>query len=132
MASHSKKLIVNILTGLIVGFFWEGYGAIYLWDLANPKILMFGLAMIGWSILGAIILFILRKIEIWFPENTVFIKPLVGPLALVIAKVTNEIGIISFKPSVPLIFGVPPYMMIGMTILVYFLDDLIHRPKKPL
>lgn len=120
-----KCILFSALAGLFVGFFWEGYGAIYLWDLANPKVIMFVIAMIAWPVLGLIMGFVLKRIEACCHKSKVYFKPLVGPLALVIAKITSVIGIISFRPSEPLIFGVPSYMMIGMVILVYLLDDIL-------
>lgn len=120
-----REVFFSALTGLLVGFFWEGYGCIYLWDLANPKFVVFGLAMIAWSIIGFVMAVILRWIRRVSPRCIIFYKPLAGPLALVVAKITGEVGLISYPSTNPLIFGVPLYMMTGWLILVYLLDDLL-------
>ncbi len=129
MILQLRVALFSAFIGLFVGFFWEGYGAFYLWTLAFPK-LIFGLAMIAWSMIGVAMALILRCIETISPRCKIFLKPLVGPLALIIAKMTNVVGIISFPSTKPLIFGVPLYMMIGLLVLVYLLDDLLSLLRK--
>jgi hypothetical protein len=130
MILQLRVALFSAFIGLFVGFFWEGYGAFYLWTLASPKFIIFGLAMIAWSIIGIAMATVLRWIETISPCCKIFFKPLIGPLALVIAKITNVVGIISFPSTKPLIFGVPLYMMIGLLLLVYLLDDLLHFLRK--
>lgn len=129
MTLKLREALFSAFIGLLVGFFWEGYGCIYLWDLATPKFIVFGLAMIAWSMIGLVMAVILRRIERISPRCKVFSKPLVGPLALVVARITNEVGLISYPSTEPLIFGVPLYMMTGWLVLVYLLDDLLRLVK---
>ena len=119
--------LLSALVGFLVGFAWEGFGAAYLWVLSDPRLLIFGLAMIAWAILGLIMATILRITEVNAPRYKVFAKPLTGPLALVVAMITSKAGLISY-PSVKLsLFGVPWYMMIGWLVLAYLLDLIIIR-----
>jgi len=127
MILNRKAAFSSAIIGFLVGFIWEGLGSMYLWVLATPQFLIFGLAMIAWPILGLIFAAILRIIDVKAPGYKAFLKPLTGPIALIVARMTNKIGLISYPPEAISIFGVPLYMMTGMLVLVYLLDFIVIR-----
>jgi hypothetical protein len=103
----------------------------FLWTLASPQALVYGLALVAWFFLGIAMAAYLRFIERFLPRAKTGLKPLVGPAALIAAGLTREVGLISY-PNVGLsICGVPLYMMTGWLILVYVMDWLACHREKP-
>lgn len=129
MILNQRAALFSAFLGFLVGFVWEGFGAVYLWVLVAPQLLIFGLAMIVWAILGLVMATILRKIEVIAPKYKVFLKPLAGPSALITAKIMNEVGVISYRFIGPSFIGVPLYMMTGWLVLIYLLDLLDWHRK---
>jgi hypothetical protein len=120
LASHLR----SALLGLLVGFVWESFGAVYLWTLASPQVLVFGLAMILWPILGLVMAALLRVFDAFARKYKILVKPLVGTAALFFSGTFRLMGMISFRGPGPYVLGVPLYMMTGSLALVYLLDLL--------
>ncbi|MFQ6039470.1 MAG: hypothetical protein ACE5PV_01335 [Candidatus Poribacteria bacterium] len=130
MILNRRAALFSALIGFLVGFVWEGFGAVYLWVLSAPQLLIFGLAMIVWPILGLIMATVLRIIEAIAPKYKVFLKPLAGPSALITARIMNSVGVIaSYRFTGPGFIGAPLYMMTGWLVLIYLLDFLSWRRK---
>lgn len=125
-----KAVFWSALLGLLVGFVWESFGAVFLWTLVSPQILAFGAALIVWSILGLSVAVILKVVEASAPRYKSFIKPLIGSLALPTLKLTSGAGLLSFRVMGPSIFDVPLYTMTAWLALVYLLDLLNLHQKQ--
>jgi hypothetical protein len=131
MAARLGPWLSSALLGLGVGAIWEAFGNKFLWTLASPQALVYGLALMAWFFLGVAMAAYLRIIERFLPRAKKFLKLLAGPAALIAAGLTRDLGLITY-PNVGLgIRGVPLYMMTGWLILVYVLDWLACHREKP-
>lgn len=128
MAARLGPWLSSGFLGLCVGAIWEAFGNTFLWTLASPQVLVYGLALVAWFFLGIIIAAYLGLIERFLPCAKVCLKPLAGPAALIAAGLTRALGLITYPNDGFSVCGVPLYMMTGWLILVYVMDWLAcHR-----
>lgn len=125
-----RTALASGLLGLLVGFVWESFGGTYLWDLASPQIVVFGLAMIFWPIYGMLVAALLTTLDVFASKYKILVKPLLGLVALLYSWIFNLMGMISFRAPGPRVTGVPLYMMIGTLALVYLLDDSLELLRR--
>ncbi len=130
MILHLKAALLSVTLGLLIGGIWETIGATFLWTLADPKPLLFAAAMIAWPIIGLVMATVLRVTEIIAPHYKNFVKVLTMPVAFITAVVTNATGLLTFRVLEPSLLGVPLYMVIGMTALIFTLDHFGIQGKK--
>jgi hypothetical protein len=131
MAARLGPWLSSAFLGLCIGAVWEAFGNMFLWTLASPQALVYGLALVAWFFLGMAMGVYLRLIEGFLPRAKRFLKPLAGPVALFAAGLTRALGLIAY-PNVGLsLRGVPLYMMTGWLILVYVMDWLACHREKP-
>ena len=124
MILHLKAALLSAILGLLIGGIWEIIGTTFLWTLADPMLILFAAAMVAWPIIGLIMATALRVTEIIAPHYKNLVKLLTVPAALVAAKITSATGLLTFRILEPSVFGVPLYMIIGMTGLIFILDYL--------
>ena len=118
----------NAVTGSLVGVVWEGIGEVFLWELAEPKSMLFILAIISWGILGILIGYILH-VAAYKTDYKFIVKLAIGLCGLVAGKITMELGLISYGDIGPRIAGVPIVMVMGLLTLAYVIDYL-GSPEK--